>query len=105
VRADEASVFFPLAGHEENHQATHAERGKDDPGQDGKSMTRRLFHPCPWQRELALDLAAVKAIVELYVVPAADAQVAGNVVMQMTARKVHAAQVRTVRENAGQARA
>ena len=52
----------------------------------------------------ALDLAAVEAVVELHVVPAADPQVAGDVAVQMMARQVHAAHVRTVREDAGQAR-
>ncbi len=69
------------------------------------AISRRLLHPCHRQRELPLDLAAVEAVVELYVVPAANAQVGRNVVMQMTARKVHAAHVRAVRENAGEARA
>ena len=70
-----------------------------------KSVPRRLLHPCRRQRELPLDLAAVEAVVELHVVPAANSQVSGNVVIEMTARKVHAAHVRTVRENVGEARA
>src|SRR5216684_2255507 len=74
-------------------------------GQGAKSVPWRLLHPCRRQRELPLDLAAVEAVVELHVVTAANSQVSGNVVIEMTARKVHAAHVRTVRENVGEARA
>ena len=54
--------------------------------------------------EGALDLAAVETVVELHVVPAADPKITGHVVMQMMARKVHAAHVRAVRKDAGNAR-
>ena len=69
---------------------------------EGKSVSRPPLHPCRRKRELPLNLAAVEAVVELHVVPAANPQVAGDVVVMMTARQVHAAHVRTVREDAGE---
>jgi alkylhydroperoxidase family enzyme len=72
-------------------------------GQDRKSIPRRRFHLRGRQRKLPLYLATVETVIELYVVPAANPQIAGHVTMEMTACKVHAAHVRTVCENASKA--
>jgi hypothetical protein len=69
------------------------------------SFPRRFLHRWHRQRKVALILAAVETVVEMHVVVAADSQIARHVAMQMTARKIHAAHVRTARENPGQSRA
>jgi len=40
----------------------------------------------------------------MYVVPAADPKITGHVIMEMMAREVHTAHIRTVGENPSEAR-
>jgi hypothetical protein len=69
------------------------------------SSTACLFHLCARQRKLALNLATVKTIGELYVVPAADPQTTRHVTVLMAACEVHAAHIRTMCEDASEAKA
>ncbi len=73
-------------------------------GHDTRSFPWRRFHLRGRERKPPLNLATVETIVELYVVPAANPQITGQVTMEMMACKVHAAHVRTVCENATEAR-
>jgi hypothetical protein len=69
------------------------------------SSTACLFHLCARQRKLALNLATVQTIDELYVVPAADPQTTRHVTGLMAACEVHAAHIRTMCEDASEAKA
>src|SRR4051812_31899691 len=69
----------------------------------GLLVFRHLHFRRP-ERKLPLYLATVEAIVEIYIVPAADPQITRYITIEMNARKIHAAHVRTVRENASEAR-
>ena len=60
---------------------------------DRRSLPRQGFQPCGRQGKLPLDLATVETIAEMKVVPAANPQVTGHVIIEMMARKVHAAHV------------
>jgi hypothetical protein len=71
---------------------------------DRRSLPRQGFHPCGRQGKFPLYLATVETIVEVNVVPAANPQITGHVIIEMMARKVHAAHVRTMGENAREAR-
>jgi hypothetical protein len=63
------------------------------------------FYPRGGKRKLPLDLAAVKTIGELHVVLAANPKITGHITMFVAAGEIHAAHVRTMGENAGEAKA
>jgi hypothetical protein len=69
------------------------------------SIAASFLHPCGQNRKPSLNLATVKTIGELYVVPAANSQIAGHVTVLVAASEIDAAHVRTMGENAGEAKA
>ena len=68
-------------------------------------MVPHFLHLRGRQRELSLNLATVQTIGELYVVSAADPQVTGHIPVLVAACEIDAAHVRTMGENAGEAKA
>jgi hypothetical protein len=68
-----------------------------------QALLSGLLNSGEWQRERALNLAAVEAVPELHVVPAPDPQVAGDVAVLVLATQVDAAHVRTARQDVGEA--
>jgi hypothetical protein len=68
-------------------------------------MVPRFLHLRGRQRKLALNLATVQTIGELYIVSAADPQITGHITVLVAAREIDAAHVRAMGENAGEAKA
>jgi hypothetical protein len=67
--------------------------------------TAHFLHLRGRQRKLSLNLATVQTIGELYVVPAADPQGTGHITMFVAPSEIHAAHVRTMSQNASEAKA
>ena len=74
-------------------------------GMAANSSAANILHLCGRKREPALDLATVETVGELYVVPAANSQIAGHVTVLVAASEIDAAHVRIMAENAGEAKA